>query len=187
MRQPRTGYRVSLFQFYAAELSVLKEASFSSTILLRSFPHCICWFPLSSSSSFLFYLHLLCSSPFQVCSHLSLSWYSWFVPVYISMYVCTEHYWASQLCAWTFISVHVWVVVGGGAACFLVSPHMLVSVHIYRQNKRKCSRIVSVQVLFIILCFCRGYASKNKRRPACYSEYGASVGFVAPPTDTWNK
>lgn len=156
-----------------------------SLILLPSASLCL---PAASSfTSLLLLIVSLLSSFTLLFSHLSLSWYSWFVPVYISMYVCTEHYWASQSCAWTFISVHVWVVVGGGAACFLVSPHMLVSVHIYRQNKRKCSRIVSVQVLFIILCFCRGYASKNKRRPACYSEYGASVGFVAPPTDTWNK
>lgn len=156
MRQPRTGYRVSLFQFYAAELSVLKEASFSSTILLRSFPHCICWFPLSSSSplllcvsllphlsplssssSFLFYLHLLCSSPFRVCSHLSLSWYSWFVPVYISMYVCTEHYWASQLCAWTFINIYICVGGSGRGGSLLFSIPSYAGLCAYLQTKQK--------------------------------------------------
>lgn len=107
----------SLILLPSASLCLPAASSFTSLLLII--------LSLLSSFTLLFTLSSLLSSVlvliFLVCACLYI-------------YVCMHR----ALLSFTvvrvniYIYIYVWEVVGGGAAYFLVSPHMLVSVHIYR-------------------------------------------------------
>lgn len=109
----------SLILLPSASLCLPAASSFTSLLLILS---------LLSSFTLLFTLSSLVSS---------LSWYSWFVPVYISMYVCTEHYWASQLCAWTFIYIYICVGGSGRGGSLLFSIPSYAGLCAYLKTKQK--------------------------------------------------